>query len=163
LASGSDSLIAWRFGASPALAAYLFLGALGSVLAVLDVSTRRLPNRIVLPSYFIAMVLLGLASYSAGSWWPLARAGIGMVVLGCFFLALAVAFPGQLGLGDVKLAGLLGLYLAWLGLSVLVLGVLAAWCTAALAVAIRRALGRRGSLPLAPFLILGTLIATLTA
>jgi leader peptidase (prepilin peptidase)/N-methyltransferase len=156
-------LIAWRFGASPALAAYLFLGALGSVLAVLDVSTRRLPNRIVLPSYPIAVLLLGLASYIAGSWGALARAGIGMVVLGGLFLGLAVVFPGQLGFGDVKLAGLLGLYLAWFGASVVLTGVLVAWCTAALALAVGRLLHRRGSLPLAPFLILGTLLAILTA
>ena len=116
LASTADGLIAWRFGASPALPAYLYFGVLGSVLAVLDVTTRRLPNRLVLPSYPIAVILLGLAALISGAWWPLARASIGMAVLGGFFGALAVAFPGQLGLGDVKLAGLLGLYLAWFGL-----------------------------------------------
>jgi leader peptidase (prepilin peptidase)/N-methyltransferase len=162
LASGADALIAWRFSASPALPGYLYFGAFGSVLAVLDVSTRRLPNRIVLPSYPIAMVLFGLASYVAGSWWPLARASIGMVVLGGCFLGLAVVFPGQLGFGDVKLAGLLGLYLAWLGASVVVTGVLVAWCSAALALAVGRVSHRRGSLPLAPFLVLGTLLAILT-
>ena len=121
VASAADGLIAWRLGASPALPAYLFFGVLGSALVVLDVSTRRLPNHLVLPSYPIAIILLGLAASISGDWWPLARAGIGLLVLGGFFGALAVAFPGQLGLGDVKLAGILGLYLAWFGSSELVL------------------------------------------
>lgn len=163
LASTADGLIAWRLGASPALPAYLYFGVLGSVLAVLDVTTRRLPNRLVLPSYPIAVILLGLAALISGAWWPLARASIGMAVLGGFFGALAVAFPGQLGLGDVKLAGLLGLYLAWFGLSALVTGVLVAWSMAAFAVAIGRLNHRRGSFPLGPFLVLGALIAILTA
>ena len=163
LASTADGLIAWRLGASPALAACLYFGVLGSVLAVLDVTTRRLPNRLVLPSYPIAVLLLGLAAFISGAWWPLARASIGMAVLAGLFGALAVAFPGQLGLGDVKLAGLLGLYLAWFGLSALATGLLLAWSMAAFAVAIGRLGHRRRSLPLAPFLVLGTLIAILTA
>ena len=163
VASAADGLIAWRLGASPALPAYLFFGVLGSALVVLDVSTRRLPNHLVLPSYPIAIIVLGLAASISGDWWPLARAGIGLLVLGGFFGALAVAFPGQLGLGDVKLAGILGLYLAWFGSSELVLGVLVAWSTAAIAVAIRRLWHVTGSLPLAPFLVLGTLIAILTS
>jgi leader peptidase (prepilin peptidase) / N-methyltransferase len=163
LASAADGLIAWRLGDSPVLAAYLYFGVLGSLLAILDVTTRRLPNRLVLPSYPIAVLLLGLAACMSGAWWPLARASIGMAALAGFFGALAVAFPGQLGLGDVKLAGLLGLYLAWFGLSELATGVLLAWSMAAFAVAIGRLGHRRRSLPLAPFLVLGTLIAILTA
>jgi leader peptidase (prepilin peptidase) / N-methyltransferase len=162
LASAADALLAWRLGASPELPAYLYFGVLCSVLAVLDVATRRVPNFLVLPSYPIAMILLGLGAYISGAWWPLARASIGMAVLGGFFLVLAVVFPGQLGLGDVKLAGLIGLYLAWFGSSALVVGVLVAWSSAALVVAIRRLQHTRGSLPLAPFLVLGTLIAILT-
>lgn len=163
MASAADGLIAWRLGASPALPAYLFFGVIGSALAVFDVSTRRLPNHLVLPSYPIAIMLLGLAAAISGAWWPLGRAGIGLLVLAGFFGALAVAFPGQLGLGDVKLAGILGLYLAWLGSSELVLGVLVAWSSAAIAVVIRRPWHAAGPLPLAPFLVLGTLVAILTS
>jgi leader peptidase (prepilin peptidase)/N-methyltransferase len=163
VASAADGLLAWRLGTSPALAAYLYFGVLGSGLAVLDVTTRRLPNRIVLPSYPVAIILLGLGAFISGAWWPLARASIGMAALGGFFLVLAVVFPGQLGLGDVKLAGLIGLYLAWFGSSTLVFGILVAWCTAALVLPIRRLLQRSGPLPLAPFLVFGALMAILTA
>jgi hypothetical protein len=45
----------------------------------------------------------------------LVRAALAMAVLGAFYLLLAVAFPGQMGFGDVKLAGLLGLFLGFLG------------------------------------------------
>ena len=122
-----------------------------------------MPNLLVLPSYPVSLILLALAAYVEGAWWPMARACLGMVVLFGFFLSLALAFAGQLGLGDVKLAGLLGLYLAWFGWSVFVEGMLVAWCAAALAVAIRRLSHVRGPLPLGPFLVLGTLIAILTA
>jgi leader peptidase (prepilin peptidase)/N-methyltransferase len=163
VAGAADGLIAWRLGVSAGLPAYLYFGVLGSALAIVDISTRRLPNHLVLPSYPIAIILLGLAAAISGAWWPLGRAGIGLLILVGFFGTLALTFRGQLGLGDVKLAGLLGLYLAWFGSAALVLGVLVAWTTAALAVAIRCLTGERGSLPLAPFMVLGALIAILTS
>jgi leader peptidase (prepilin peptidase)/N-methyltransferase len=160
-----DGVLAWRLGASAVLPAYLYFGAVGSALAVCDVRTQRLPNHVVLPSYPIALALLGFAASISGSWWPLGRAGIGLVALAGFFGALTLSFPGQLGLGDVKLAGLLGLYLAWLGASALMLGVLVAWSTAAIAVVLRRLryTAEPGPLPLAPFLLLGTFFAILTS
>jgi leader peptidase (prepilin peptidase)/N-methyltransferase len=87
-----------------------------------------------------------------------------MAVLGAIFLVIALAVPGQLGMGDVKLAGLLGLSLAWFGFSTLLLGMLLAWGAAAVFVAVKRLLSRqRGTLALAPFLFLGTLVAILMA
>ena len=77
-------------------------------------------------------------------------------------LRRVLAEPGT-PYGRLALAGLLGLYLAWFGLSALLTGVLVAWSMAALAVAIGRLNHRRGSLPLGPFLVLGALIAILTA
>ena len=55
----------------------------------------------------------GIAAGS--SWWPLARGAIAMsVVAGCYLL-LALTFVGQLGMADVRIGGLLGIYLGWLG------------------------------------------------
>jgi hypothetical protein len=56
--------LVWHLGASSVLPAFLYLGA------VLAVSTRRLPNLLVLSSYPIALILLGPAAYIDGAWWP---------------------------------------------------------------------------------------------
>ena len=77
---------------------------------------------------------------------------------------LALAFPGQLGLGDVRLGGLLGGYLAFLGWPDLVSGTLLGWVLAAVAMGFRRPSStRRRLLPLAPFLFAGTLVAVLVS
>ena len=91
-------------GRSP-LAAYSFLAATGAVVSATDFAARRVPNLIVLPAYPIAAVLLVVASAPSGRWWPLARAGIAAAGLGGFYLALGLAFPAGMGLGDVKWAG----------------------------------------------------------
>jgi leader peptidase (prepilin peptidase)/N-methyltransferase len=159
-----EALLAWRLGASAALPAYLYFGALGVTLTVLDVSARRMPNLLVLPSYPIALILLTLAASIDGSWWPLARAGLGMIALAGLFLILALSAPGQLGMGDCKLAGVVGLYLGWLGLSDVLTGILLAYLGAALMVIVLRvvgsSVGRRG-LPFAPFMAGGALFAVL--
>ena len=126
---------------------------------MVDTTTRRLPNPIVLGSYPIEAALLVLASSSDGTWEPLGRAGIGSVALGGFFLAIALGLPGQLGIGDVKLAGLYGMGLAWWGWPTLVAAVVAAWMLAALYTLARGVAGRRGTLAFAPFLLAEALVA----
>jgi leader peptidase (prepilin peptidase)/N-methyltransferase len=163
LSMALDAVIAWRLGERAELPAYFYFGVLGAALAVSDIATRRLPNVVVLPSYPIAIALLALAAHVEDTWGSFVQAGIGMVVLSGIFLGIAVAFPGQLGFGDVKLAGLLGLYLTWLGLPVLLTGMLLAWTIAAVGVVVvRRLLHRHGPLPLAPFLVAGAFIAIVT-
>ena len=159
LAGAADAFLAWRLGLSAGLPAATYLVAVGTALAVVDRATRRLPNPIVLGSYPIEAALLTLASSTEGTWEPLGRAGLGAVALGGFFLAIALGLPGQLGMGDVKLAGLYGMGLAWWGWPTLATGVLAAWVLAALYALARGVVGRRGTLAFAPFLLAGALVA----
>ena len=80
------------------------------VLAVIDASTRLLPNRITYPAFLAwAFRLLLLASVGLGDLGRLAR--LAAVAVGAFFLALALISPRGMGLGDVKLAPTLGLAL----------------------------------------------------
>ena len=81
-----------------------------------------------------------------------------MTVLYCFYLALRLLRPGGMGGGDVKLAGVLGLYLGWLGWGSLAVGAFAAFFFGGVfglaLMAFGRA-GRRTAIPFGPWMIAG--------
>ena len=109
------------------IVAFLYFAAISIVLTLIDLDTHRLPNSIVLPSYLVAGILFTLASLLSGDWAPLLRAGIGMAALYAFYFVLRLARPGGMGGGDVKLAGVVGIYLGWLGWGALAVGAFAAF------------------------------------
>jgi leader peptidase (prepilin peptidase)/N-methyltransferase len=110
-----------------ALPAFLYLAAVSVALAGIDLDVRRLPDRIVLPSFVVGLVLLALASFFLGDWWMLLRGVIGAAALFVFYFIIAFAYPKGMGFGDVKLAAVLGLYLGWLGWGNLIIGAFAAF------------------------------------
>jgi leader peptidase (prepilin peptidase)/N-methyltransferase len=110
------------------LPAYLYLGAIGAALTLIDLDVQRLPDLIVLPSYPIVFVLLLVPTMVTGQWGALLRAvlaGSGLYV-GALVLALVSPVGEGLGRGDVKLAGVLGLLLGWLGWSQVIVSIFAA-------------------------------------
>jgi leader peptidase (prepilin peptidase) / N-methyltransferase len=157
-------LLAWRFGADWQLPAFLYLGAVSVALSLIDIDTRRLPNVIVLPSYPVAGVLLLLPAVLDGRWPDLLRAGFGTVALYAFFFAMALIRPGDMGFGDVKLAGVLGCYLGWLSWGVLGVGAFAGFLLGGLygaALMLVGRAGRKSKIPLGPFLVAGALLSVL--
>jgi leader peptidase (prepilin peptidase)/N-methyltransferase len=156
--------LAARIGLEPELPAYLYLGAVGVALALIDLDVKRLPNAIVLPSYLVGVVLLGGAALVDGDLSAFVRALLGMAALFAFYFLLALVYPAGMGFGDVKLAGVLGLYLGWLGWAEVVtggfLGFLFGGVVGAALMAARRA-GRRSQIPFGPFMITGALVAIL--
>jgi leader peptidase (prepilin peptidase)/N-methyltransferase len=158
------ALVAGRLGAAWDLPAYLYLAAITVALTLIDIDVRRLPNAIVLPSYAVAALLLLVPAVAAGEWHAYVRAVVGAAILFAGYFALAFAYPAGMGFGDVKLAGVLGLYLGWLGWGELAVGAFlgfllgGAWGVALLAT--RRA-GRKSAIPFGPFMLGGALLAVL--
>lgn len=159
LAAVALGAVAGAIGAEAQLAAYLWLAGVGVTLAVIDIETLRLPDRLTLPSYPVGLVLLAIPA----DWSALGRAVLAAAITGGAAFLLALLAPGGgLGLGDVKLLGLLGLFLGWLGWGVLAVGVALGFALGAVAaagmLASRRA-GLRDHLAFGPWLIAGALVA----
>jgi leader peptidase (prepilin peptidase)/N-methyltransferase len=155
-----------RFGPAPELPAYLYLAAVSLALALIDLDVRRLPNAIVLPSYAIGAVLLLGAAAAGGDWRAAIRGLVAMALLFALYLAIASGYRGGMGLGDVKLAGVLGLYLGWLGWSSVLVGAFAGFLLGGLvgvALLVTRRAGRRTALPFGPFMLTGALVAVFLA
>jgi leader peptidase (prepilin peptidase)/N-methyltransferase len=155
-----------HFGLTPVLPAYLYLAAIAIALAVIDLDVQRLPNVIVLPSYLFGGLLFVLAAAVQGTWWPVQRGLIAMVALGAAYLAIALLYRGGMGLGDVKLAGLLGLFLGWLGWSQVLVGTFAGFLLGGLVGGVLVALGRanrKTPVPFGPFMLAGALLALFVA
>jgi leader peptidase (prepilin peptidase)/N-methyltransferase len=142
----------WRFG----LTAYGALAAFFSVvllaLSAIDIRRRIVPNRIVLPAAGVTLVASTLIEPSPE--WTISAFGAS-----AFFLVAALAYPAGMGMGDVKLALLLGAMLGYEVTVAIMLGLLFA-LVPSIALFIRHGTrARKMALPLVPFLALGSIVA----
>ena len=156
------ALTAWRFGVVWELPAYLVLARNAVLLTVIDVQHRLLPNRVLVPAFAAGAILLTMAAAFSGAWPDLLRAGVAALVLFAVYLLLALIAPSGLGMGDVKLAGLLGLYLGWLGWGEVIVGAAAGFVVQALVGLVLlagRRIGLRSELPFGPAMLLGAAFA----
>lgn len=158
--------VGFRLGNDAAVPTFLVF-ALGCVLlAFIDLAVRRLPDQLTGPLAVLGLVGLGTAAYLGRDATPLFRGLIGVTLAGGLFLALAaIRADGEgMGLGDAKLAALLGLYLGYLGWRELMLGLFAgSFFAAAVAVVMLRTgrMGRKDAITYGPFLLLGAVFALL--
>ena len=153
---------AWSTGVSWVLPALLYLVAIGVALALIDLDVHRLPDAIVLPSYPVVLALLALASWNPGGssslWDALLRALIGAAAMFAVYVVVVLVYPAGMGFGDVKLAGVLGLYLGWFGWGALAVGFFAPFLLGglyAVALLVARRVGRTSGIPFGPWMILG--------
>ena len=122
------------------------------VLSAIDLRHRIVPNRIVLPAALV--VLVAQTALEPSPEWALGALGAAG-----FLFAAALAYPAGMGMGDVKLALLLG---AMLGRTVsvgLMLGMVAALVPSVLLLARHGSAARKMGIPFAPFLAFGALVA----
>nr|WP_111719640.1 A24 family peptidase [Homoserinimonas sp. OAct 916] len=141
-----------------AIVAFLWLAGVSVALALIDLDTKRLPNVIVLPSYLVGGALLAASSILIGNYSALITAGIGLVAMWVAYYLMAIAYPGGMGFGDVKLAGVLGLYLGWLGWGPLAVGAFSAFLLGgffSLALLLARRADRKSGIPFGPWMLAG--------
>ena len=133
------------------------LAWLAVVLTATDLRHRLLPNAVTLPAYPVVLALLGAAAFAGPGPQLAIRAAAAGAVLFAVHAAVHLAAPGQLGAGDVKLAGIVGAVLGAVSWSAVLAGpVIAAVLTAALAAA-----GRRRSAPHGPGLLAAALLVAM--
>lgn len=151
-----------RFGLSWTLPAYLAFATTLLVLSAIDFEHHRLPNRILGPASIIAVILLTVASATSSDWDSLFLALAGAAAFGVPMLLLALAVPRGMGIGDVKLAGYLGLHLGWLSLWNVLVGAMAGFLIGGMAGIVLLIAGRKGRkdpVPFGPSMAAGALIA----
>ena len=141
--------------------AFLYFAAISIALAAIDLDTHRLPNVLTLPSYIVAIVLFAIAAFLSGDWPGLLRSAIAGAALFAAYFAMAFAYPQGMGLGDVKLAGLIGVYLGWLGWGSVIVGAFGAFVLggafSVFLIATRRA-GRKSGIPFGPWMLAGAFV-----
>ncbi|MDJ0351982.1 A24 family peptidase [Pseudarthrobacter sp. PH31-O2] len=163
------------------LLACLFLAVTAVRLAVIDVRHHLLPDRIVFPAYAVAAALLlgSVAAHAAAGAPALAavpdggaglfglpglRVVAGGAALWVFYFLLRAVYPPGMGFGDVKLAGVLGMYLGFLGWQHVFAGTFAAFLLGglwSLALIVSRRGTVKSSIPFGPFMLAGTAAAML--
>lgn len=165
LTAGVFGALAWALSGQPwAVPAYLWVGGVGVALAAIDIETHRLPDVLTLPSYAVVAALLVLPAIAYDAWPSYLRALLGAVALFAFYFLLAFIKPGAMGFGDVKLAGVLGLVLGWLGWGVLAVGAFAGFLLGGvlgLALMVLGRAGRKSKIPFGPFMLAGAFVAVI--
>lgn len=143
---------AYRFGPTLELLSALILCCVLVALGGTDLEHRLLPNALVLPALAVGLVVSVLVD--PAGWWvyPLAAAGVGG-----FLLALALIYPGGMGMGDVKMGAMLGAFLGGYAALAVFIGALSGVVVSGTLMAAGRA-GRRTRIPFGSFMALGGLV-----
>jgi leader peptidase (prepilin peptidase) / N-methyltransferase len=156
LVTAATALLGAAAGLDFAFTAEALIGAVFCWILVIltrtDLEHRLIPNRVVVPGMVLLLAARTLDDPSVE--WLLAAFGAGLAL----FL-LALVYPRGMGMGDVKLAGLLGAGLSVSVIVALFVGFIAAFVPAALLLVRHGAAARKRAIPFGPFLALGGVIA----
>lgn len=149
-------------GLRPAVAAFAWAAGAAVVLGAVDLASHRLPDRVTYPAAAVAASALLVDATVHGTWGALVRAALAAAAaFGVAALAASIS-PAGLGFGDVKLLGLLGLLLGWVGWGTLLTGVFLGLLTGtlvSLALLVGRRVGWRSAVPFGPPLLIGAVLA----
>ncbi len=140
------------FGITLDAAVAAFFCAVLVAVSVTDIDRRVIPNRIVLPA--AAIVLGAQTALHPSLEWVLSGLGAAL-----FLLLAALAYPRGMGMGDVKLALLLGVALGWTVSVAMMIGMISALVPAAVLLGRHGSAARKMRIPFGPFLALGGVVA----
>jgi len=157
----SGIVVGLALGWDWSLVFWLPLLPLGVSLAYIDWHTRLLPTALVRPAYVIAIVGVVVAAVADHDLVALERAALGWLVAGGLYALLWFIYPPGLGYGDVRLAGVLGITLGYLGWGPLLVGLYGGFLLGGVLGALLRLskVVRQRHVPFGPFMLIGVLVA----
>ena len=164
LATGAlFALAAWKYGLTVTGGVFAAFFWVLVVLTVIDLEHKLLPNRIVYPAFVAGWIGLLAAALVDADVSRLKSAAFGMLIFGGFLFIVAFIYPAGMGLGDVKLAFVLGAFLGYAGGTGLVpvgmfLSFVLGGIIGLVAMQVTKQ-GRKMALPFGPFLAAGTIVA----
>nr|WP_272898218.1 A24 family peptidase [Agromyces seonyuensis] len=141
----------------------LVFAVAGVAASAVDLVEHRLPNAILLPAFLVIAVCVAAAGFTVGPevlWQALAGGTAMLVVYG----VVALLSPRSMGMGDVKLAGIIGITLGVFGLTTWVIGLLGAFLVGGLVALVTLARGRAGlgsAIPFGPSMVAGAIAGLL--
>jgi leader peptidase (prepilin peptidase)/N-methyltransferase len=135
------------------LALGLALCALLVIVTLTDLERRVIPNAVLLVG---AVIGVGIAAAADPS--SLAERGIAAAAAGGFLFLIALAYPRGMGMGDVKLVAVMGLYLGRAVAPALLIGFAAGALVGLAMIARKGAIARKQAIPFGPFLALGGIV-----
>jgi leader peptidase (prepilin peptidase)/N-methyltransferase len=154
--------LAARLGADWALPAFLVFAACLVAVSFIDIERYLVPNRVLVATLVTAAPLLLAAAVLDHRWSDLRGAGLGGVLAFGGLLVLNLVNPRFMGMGDVKLAFVLGIFLGWFGLGLVAVGLFLGFVLGSVGGIALIAVGlktRKDHIPFAPFLAGGALLA----
>lgn len=154
------ALVGAAVGLDWALLFIVPLVPVGVALAVIDWRTCLLPTRILAPTYLVLVPLVVIAALASGEARLLVGAAIGWALVGGLYLLLWIVYPAGMGFGDVRLSGIIGIVLGYLGLGQLALGAWAGFLLGGLGGVVLVALKviDRKNNPFGPWMLIGAIV-----
>ena len=156
----SGAVVGASLGRDWALLFLLPLVPLTVALAIVDWQTRYLPTRLIAPAYVATIVLVPVCWLVTRDTDDLVRAGLGWLVAGGLFFLMWVIYPRGIGYGDVRLSGVLGIALGYLGWGELLVGVYGGFLLGGIGgglLSLVRIVHRK-AYPFGPFMLVGALL-----
>jgi leader peptidase (prepilin peptidase) / N-methyltransferase len=154
------AIVGWLLAGQPILLAWAYLAPVGVILGYIDWRTRLLPTAIIKPSYGVVIVLTLVAGLIDGSRDGLIRSVWGFAVMGFLYWFLWRVYSRGMGFGDVRLSGLLGIALGYVGWGVLLTGLYAGFLVGGiggLLLAVLKIVDRK-RFAFGPFMLIGCLV-----